>query len=238
MLTLAIDTSCLTASCAVVEDGKVISELTVQNGKTHSQKIIPMIKSVLELIDKDFKNVDLFAAATGPGSFTGLRIGVVTIKGLAYSLKKPVCGIPTLDALAYSMPDFKGIIIPMLDARNNQVYTALYKKDESGFVKLSEDMGITIEELMEQIQKNNQEIMILGDATPLHISKLKECFKERIHEASPLLFIPRAACTAILAEQAFNSNKHIDAFELEPKYLRKSQAERMKDLSNYAGKEV
>ncbi len=97
MLTLAVDTSGLTASCAVVEDKKVVAELSTQHGKTHSQKIIPMLKTVLSMLDKSFRDVDLFAASIGPGSFTGLRIGVVTIKGLAYSLKRPVCGIPTLD---------------------------------------------------------------------------------------------------------------------------------------------
>ena len=94
MLTLAIDTSCLTATCSVTEDGKVLAEMTVQQSKTHSQKLVPMLKSMLNILDKDFKDMDLFAAAIGPGSFTGLRIGAVTIKGLAYSCNKPVCGIP------------------------------------------------------------------------------------------------------------------------------------------------
>ena len=131
MLTLAVDTSTITASCAVAENGRILSELNIQYGKTHSQKIIPMIKTVLKMIEKDFTDIDLYAASTGPGSFTGLRIGVVTVKAMAYAHNKPVCAVPTLDALAFSMPDFKGVITPMIDARNNQVYTALYKRKQS-----------------------------------------------------------------------------------------------------------
>jgi tRNA threonylcarbamoyladenosine biosynthesis protein TsaB len=231
MLTLALDTSCLTASCAVCEDGKLIGELTLQHGKTHSQKIIPMVKSLLDFLDKDFKDVDLFAASIGPGSFTGLRIGVVTVKGLAYSLKKPVCGIPTLDALAYSVPDFGGLIIPMLDARNNQVFTAAFRKDRQTLDKVWPDMGLTIEELMDQIRSSEEKVMVLGDAVPLHIEKLREAFPQRVIEAPPSLFTPRASCCAILAERAYHNNQALNAFELEPLYLRKSQAERMRDLS-------
>ncbi len=232
MLTLAIDTSCLTASCAICEEGKVLGEITIQNGKTHSQKIIPMAKSLLDLLDKDFKDMDLFAASIGPGSFTGLRIGVVTVKGLAYSLKRPVCGIPTLDALAYSVPDFTGLIIPMLDARNNQVFTAAYHKEQQTLHKVWPDRGLTLDELMEHMGASEERVMVLGDAVPLHIQRLKEAFKERIVEAPPTLFTPRAASCAILAEKAYLSNQGVNAFELEPLYLRKSQAERMKDLSS------
>lgn len=232
MLTLALDTSCLTASCAVCDDGKVIGELTIQNGKTHSQKIIPMVKELLALLDKEFKDMDLFAASIGPGSFTGLRIGVVTVKGLAYSLKKPVCGVPTLDALAYSVPDFKGLIIPMLDARNNQVFTAAYHKEQQCLNKVWPDMGVTIEELLEHIRASEESVMVLGDAVPLHIGRLREAFRDRIVEAPPSLFTPRAASCALLAEKAYQNNQFLNAFELEPLYLRKSQAERMRDLAN------
>jgi len=173
MLTLAVDTSGLTASCAAVEDGKVVAEVSTKHGKTHSQKILPMIKTTLSLLDRDMKDVDLFAASIGPGSFTGLRIGVVTIKGLAYSLKRPAYGVPTLDALAYSMPDFNGIISPMLDARNNQVFTAFYRKLDGKLEKLSPDSGITIKEWIDKAREFNEDIMVLGDAADLHLPKLK-----------------------------------------------------------------
>lgn len=230
MLTLAVDTSCLTATCAVVEDGKVLAELSMQYGKTHSQKLVPMMRAMLDMLNKSFKEIDLFAAAIGPGSFTGLRIGVVTIKGLAYSLNKPVCGIPTLDALAFSMPDFKGLICPMLDARNNQVFTALYQKHDNHMDKITPDLGVTIDEIINHMKSCNQDIMVLGDATPLHLDKMKAVLGDKIVEAPAALSFPRASSTALLAEQAFRNNGAVNAFELEPLYLRKSQAERMKDI--------
>lgn len=232
MITLAIDTSCLTATCATVNDGKVLSEFTTQHGKTHSQKILPMIMGMLDMLDMSFNDVDLFAAAIGPGSFTGLRIGVVTIKGLAYPLNKPVCGIPTLDALAYSVPDFKGIIAPMLDARNNQIFTALFKKENNLLNKLTPDMGVHIEEWIEIVQNHDKDILVVGDAIPLHLDKIRAALGEKIIEASHSLHYPRASATALLAEQAFYNNKSVNAFELEPLYLRKSQAERMKENSS------
>ncbi|MGI6085132.1 MAG: tRNA (adenosine(37)-N6)-threonylcarbamoyltransferase complex dimerization subunit type 1 TsaB [Acetivibrionales bacterium] len=228
MLTLAVETSGITASCAVIEDGKVKSELSTMHGKTHSQKIMPMIKAVLSMIDKDLKEVDLFAASVGPGSFTGLRIGVVTIKGLAYSLKRPVYGVPTLDALAYSMPDFNGIISPMLDARNNQVFTAFFRKINGNLDKIDPESGITISEWIDKAEMYNENIIILGDAADLHFAKLKDIFGDKIVCSQQAMSFPRASATALLAEKAYHNNQVATAFELEPFYLRKSQAERLK----------
>jgi len=229
MLTLAVETSGLTASCAAVEDGRVIAEVSTKHGKTHSQKILPMIKTTLSILDRDMKDVDLFAASVGPGSFTGLRIGVVTIKGLAYSLKKPAFGVPTLDALAYSMPDFDGIISPMLDARNNQVFTAFYRKLDGKMEKLSPDTGITIKEWIDKAGGFNKDIMVLGDAADIHLPKLKEIFGDKLFCPQLAMTFPRASATALLAEEAYQNNKVMTAYELEPFYLRKSQAERLKD---------
>jgi len=231
MLTLAVETSGLTASASVVENGKVIAELNLQYGKTHSQKIIPMLKTMLGMINKDFKDIDLFAASTGPGSFTGLRIGVVTIKGLAYSLNKPVCGIPTLDSLAFLVPDFKGVISPMLDARNNQVYTALYRKENGNLEKIIYEEGILIDEWIKKLEEY-EEVMILGDGAPLHYERMNEALKGRVTIAPPAFFFPRAAATAILAEKAYYENKAMSPFDLNPLYVRKSQAERMKELKS------
>lgn len=230
MLTLAVDTSGVVASCSVVEDKKVVAELSVQHGKTHSKKIIPMLKAALSMLDKNFSDIDLFAAVIGPGSFTGLRIGVVTIKGLAYSLKKPVCGIPTLDSLAYSMPDFKGIISPMLDARNDQVFTAFYRKAGNKLSKLTPDLGIHISEWLKYMENYNEDVLILGDAANLHHDMLVKELGDRVICAGQGIVCQGASAAALLAEEAYYENKAVSAFELEPLYLRKSQAERMKDL--------
>ncbi|MGI6124102.1 MAG: tRNA (adenosine(37)-N6)-threonylcarbamoyltransferase complex dimerization subunit type 1 TsaB [Acetivibrionales bacterium] len=230
MLTLAVDTSGITASVAVVEDKKVLAELSTKHGKTHSQKILPMIKTTLSMLNKELKDVDLFAASIGPGSFTGLRIGVVTIKGLAYSLKRPVCGIPTLDALAYSMPDFNGIISPMLDARNNQVFTAYYRKINGSLDKIEPDSGITIDEWIIKAREYNENILVIGNGVELHFPKLSENLGDKVIRSQLAMSYPRASATALLAEEAYYNNKMLTAFELEPFYLRKSQAERMRDL--------
>jgi tRNA threonylcarbamoyladenosine biosynthesis protein TsaB len=229
MITLAADTSTITASCAVVENGKVLSEISMQYGKTHSQKIVPMLKELLTSIDRKLCDVDLFSAAIGPGSFTGLRIGVVTIKSLAYSLKKPVCGIPTLDSLAYTMPDFKGIIAPMLDARNNQVYAALYRKSQNSLEKISPVMGVPIGEFISTVKSYDEDILILGDAAPIHMRQLIAELGDKAVQAQFSLSFPRAASCALLAEQAFHENKAVHPFEMEPMYFRKSQAERMRE---------
>ena len=232
MLTLAIDTATNCASCALAEDGEILIELNMQYGKTHSQKIVSMIKNMLNMVDKDVADIDLYAVSVGPGSFTGLRIGVVTIKGLAYAHKKPVCSIKTLDALAFSMPDFKGLITPMLDARNNQVFTALYRKDNNSLNKILPETGVHIDEWTKTLDSFNENILILGDAVPLHLEDLKAKLKKRVVSSNHSISYPRAAAVALLAEQAYNNNQYEGAFETKPMYLRKSQAERMKELKN------
>lgn len=231
MLTLAVDTSGLTASCAVIEDQKVIAELSIQHGKTHSQKLLPMITSTLSMLSKELKDVDLFAASIGPGSFTGLRIGVVTIKGLAYSLKRPVCGIPTLDALAFTMPDFNGIISPMLDARNSQVFAAFYRKVNNKLEKIITEDGIKIEEWINHAVNYNEDILVLGDGFSLHYERLKEALGTRLINSPQSIAYPRASAIALLAEEAYHNKKIVSPFELVPLYLRKSQAERMKNIT-------
>jgi tRNA threonylcarbamoyladenosine biosynthesis protein TsaB len=232
MKILAVDTTCLTASCAVVEDGRIIAELSTQHAKTHSQKLVPMIESMMNLLEMKLDAIDLFAAAIGPGSFTGLRIGVVTIKGLAYALKRPVVGIPSLDALAYSVKDFDGIICPMIDARNDQVYTALYESGSKDFKRLGDYMGIHRSELAEILKGYSSDILFLGDAASQHLDFFKTQLKERLFMADPVLYTPRASATALLAWKKASDGLYVSPFELEPLYLRKSQAERMKEMSS------
>jgi len=229
MRTLALETATLTASCAVVEDGRVLGELTTSHAKTHSQQLVPMIESLMELLDLGTGQIDLYAASIGPGSFTGLRIGIVTVKGMAYAQKKPVCGIPTLDALAYSVNDFNGVICPMMDARNNQVYTAVYRKKDGDFQRISDYHAIHINDLAAILAGFREEVLILGDGAPLHCEMLKTAVGFPVRQADKALFLPRAACTALLAEKKAQQGLLSNPFGLEPMYLRKSQAERMKE---------
>jgi tRNA threonylcarbamoyladenosine biosynthesis protein TsaB len=229
MRTLAVETASLTASCAVVENGRVLGELTTSHAKTHSQQLVPMIQSLLDLLDLQANQIDLYAASIGPGSFTGLRIGIVTVKGMAYAMKKPVCGVPTLDALAYSVNDFNGVICPMMDARNNQVYTAAYRKYNEDFRRITDYYAIPVTELADMLADFREEILILGDAAPLHYLAVKDTVKYPVYQADKALFLPRAACSAVLAEKQAQRGDMSSPFEMEPLYLRKSQAERMKE---------
>lgn len=229
MKVLALETACMTASCAVVENGAVLGEISTSNAGTHSLRLVPMIEKLFDILELKADSIDLFSASMGPGSFTGLRIGIVTVKGMAYALKRPVCGIPTLDALAWSVNDFHGIVCPMLDARNNQVYTALYRKNEREFTRLTDYSGIPVGDLSAMLTGYPEDVLILGDAATIYFSQLKSLHDHPVFCADPALFIPRAACTALLAEKQAIQGVLSSAFELEPMYLRKSQAERMKD---------
>jgi Glycoprotease family. len=230
MKILAVETATLTASCAVVEDGRVLGEMSTSHAKTHSQQLVPMIGYLMDVLDLKTDQIDLYAASTGPGSFTGLRIGIVTIKGMAYAMNKPVCGIPTLDALAYSVNDFSGVICPMIDARNDQVYAAVYRKKDGRFSRISDYFAGHITELAEMLCEFREDVLILGDGAPIHYEALKKTGCLNVHRADSALFVPRAACTALLAERQARQGNLSSPFELVPFYLRKSQAERMKEM--------
>lgn len=229
MIVLALDTSAAAASAAVVKDGLLIGEITIRNGKTHSQKVIPMINQLLGMLDYKPKDLDLLAVANGPGSFTGLRIGVVTIKAMAYALNIPVAEVSTLMALAYTVNETKGLVCPIMDARNRQVYTGLYKISDDSVSVLEEDSGIAIDELMSVLKKYDLPVHFVGDAVPLYRNYITE---QGINArfAPDSIFTHRAASVAYLAWLMQKEGKVTDAFRAKANYLRKSQAERMKDL--------
>ncbi|ANW99827.1 tRNA threonylcarbamoyladenosine biosynthesis protein TsaB [Thermoclostridium stercorarium subsp. thermolacticum DSM 2910] len=238
MIILALDTSAQAASVAVVKDGYLTGEITIRNGKTHSQKVIPMIHQLLEMLDYKPEDLDMLAVANGPGSFTGLRIGVVTIKAMAYALNLPVVEVSTLMALAYTVSAPDGLVCPVMDARNRQVYTGLYKIGNESVSVLMEDTGIAIEELVSKLRAYDMPIHFVGDAVSLYEDYiLDQGIKARF--APDNIFTHRAAAVAYLAWLMQKDGKVTDAFHVVPNYLRKSQAERMKELlsgSNSNGK--
>lgn len=233
MKILAIDSSGLVASVAVIEDDRLIGEYTIDYKKTHSQTLLPMLNEVKEMIELDLSTVDVVAVAAGPGSFTGLRIGSATAKGLAEALNLPIAEIPTMDAMAYQLLGFDGIICPIMDARRNQVYSGFYSfewKDgeENGFVfkiekpQFVEDMHTVIRELNEL----GRPVMFLGDAVPIQ----KEAIRTEL--SVPFGFAPancnrqHAGAVAVLALQYAKEGRLVKACEHKPEYLRLSQAER------------
>jgi len=229
MRALAVDTSTATAGIAVADENGLLAEFLLKDKKTHSQKLVPMMKEVLESLKLDLSDIDVFAAVTGPGSFTGLRIGVTTIKTTAYALKKPVVGIPSLDALANAavVPDGT-LVCPIMDARNNQVYTALYKPQNGLMANLSGYMGLHISELVKQIGKKyaGANVMFAGDGVLLHRDFLKIELKERCSFMPPFTYQMMAAPAAQLAIVLHSRGESTDCNGLMPFYLRPSQAER------------
>ena len=151
MKILALDSSGIVASVAIVEDNTLLAEYTVNYKKTHSQTLLPMLDEVAKMTELDLSTIDAIAVAAGPGSFTGLRIGSATAKGLALALKKPLVAVPTVEALAYNLYDTNGLICPIMDARRNQVYTGIYRFENHKLVTLEDQMAVSITDLLDKL---------------------------------------------------------------------------------------
>ena len=231
MRILAIDTATNVASVAVVEDGKLKGEYTINNKKKHSQLVMGMMEKLLNDLGLAIKDIDLFAVANGPGSFTGLRIGVAAIKALGHSMNKPVVGISTLEALAYSLPYCEHIIIPIMDARRNSVFTASYVWDDDGFRALSDIEAMTIEECVNDCGEL-LDVMFTGDGVEVYRDYITEKLGDRAYFAPPALCEARAVSIALLAYQKAINGETDTYLTLQPMYLKKSQAEREYEEKN------
>ena len=237
MRVLAIDSSGLTATVAIVEDEQTIAEYTTNYKKTHSQTLLPMIDEMVRMVDADLKAIDAIAVAGGPGSFTGLRIGSATAKGLGLALDKPLIHVPTVDAMAYSMYGCEDIICPIMDARRKQVYTGLYsfshKKNEDGglydepvFQVLRMQMAVPVEELIRHLNVYRRRVVFLGDGVPVYKEMLAEGLKVPYSFAPSFMNRQRAAAVGALGIRYYEEGRYESAAEFRPEYLRKSQAER------------
>mgnify|MGYP002560333890 CR=1 FL=1 len=225
MKILSLDTTGLVASCALVDENKTIAEFTTNYKKTHSQTLMPMVEAICKMIEVDLKDIDYIACANGPGSFTGLRIGAATAKGLAHGLNKKIIPIPTLDAIAYNVTHSNSLVVPIMDARRNQVYTAVYDTS-SEFKLLSEYMACDINELLEYVKAISENAVFLGDGVPVFADKIKE-YSQGFTFAPVSCNMQRAACVGALALQRYDKAVSYDDFEII--YLRKSQAERERE---------
>lgn len=244
MKLIGIDSSGLVASVAIMEDDKLVAEYTINNKKTHSQTLLPMLDEIVKAADLDMKEIDAIAIAAGPGSFTGLRIGSATAKGLGLALKKPVVPISTVDALAYNMYGTDCLVCPIMDARCNQVYTGIYefvKENEQGdeageelsskFCKyrlnvVKEACAVPIEEIAGVINEAGREVIFLGDGVPVFAEQLKELMKVPYSFTPAHLRLQKAGCVASLGAEKFKAGIYEDADAHSPEYLRLSQAER------------
>lgn len=232
---LAIETSSLVASAAIVSDDIMIAEYTMNYKKTHSQTLLPMIDEICKMTDYDISNIDYIAVSAGPGSFTGLRIGSATAKGLGLALDKPLVHVPTVEAMAYNIYDTQSLICPIMDARRNQVYTGIYQFKKTGSVPFSyvltallPQCAVSIDEIAQKCNAYGQEIIFLGDGVPMFSGKLSELMQVPYSFAPAHMNRQRAAAFAMLALTYFQEGKWVAAKDHAPEYLRLSQAEREK----------
>ena len=235
MKIIALDSSGLVASVAVLEDGRLIGEYNIQYKKTHSQTLLPMLDALKQMVELELDTVDAIALAAGPGSFTGLRIGSATAKGLGLALNKPVIEIPTLDGLACNLYGTDKLVCPIMDARRNQVYTGIYeyRKVMTETVKyelhcLLGQCAVSIDEIADKCNNYEREVIFLGDGVPVFEQQLKNLIKVPFGFAPAHMNRQRAASFGILAEKYYEEGQTVSAAEHAPVYLRMSQAEREK----------
>ena len=226
MKILAVDSSGLVASVAIVENENLLAEYTVNYKKTHSQTLMPMLDEIVKMTDLSLESIDAIAVAGGPGSFTGLRIGSATVKGLGLALNKPIVNVPTIDGLAYNMWGSAGRICPIMDARRNQVYTGVYHFTNGDLVIDTQQMAIEITGLIEALNQKEEKVTFLGDGVPVYEDIIKKNIEVPYAFAPAHLNKQRASAIAALACIYYKEGRLETAAEHEPEYLRLSQAER------------
>lgn len=226
MKILGLDSSGIVASVALVEEDVLLAEYTVNYKKTHSQTLLPMLDEVARMTDLNLETIDAIAVAAGPGSFTGLRIGSATAKGLGLALKKPLVAVPTVEALAYNLYDTQGLICPIMDARRNQVYTGIYRFENHELVTVEDQMAVSITELLEKLNRCGAPVTFLGDGVPVFRDVIASALKVDFSFAPAHVNKQRAAAVAALGAVYYKAGKIQTAVEHGPDYLRVSQAER------------
>ena len=238
MRVLGIESSSLVASVALVTDDIMTAEYTVDFKKTHSQTLLPMLDEIVKLLELDLSTIDAIAVAGGPGSFTGLRIGAATAKGLGLALKKPLIHVPTVDAMAYNMWGCSGLICPIMDAKRSQVYTGLYHM-ENGLEVVLEQRPMDMRELIGLLDERGERVIFLGDGVPVYRGIIEDGMRTSHVFAPAQMNRQRGASVAALGmaalpgsvtqENAYRGAYQVSADEFAPDYLRKSQAERQRE---------
>ncbi len=222
MKILALDSTALDASVALCEDERLLAEYTIRNGNTHSETLLPMVESILRFFSITPNDIDLFAASEGPGSFTGVRIGAATLKGLAFETQKPCIGVSTLEALARNLDAVNGIVCPVMNARRRQVYTAIFHMENRVLTRLLPDSALALTELDEMLKAYDEPIFLVGDGYEISADALTcplSVTPERLRHQS-------AYSVAQVARDAYLSGTRTTDIEMSPTYLRPSQAER------------
>jgi len=221
---LGLDTSTLMTTCGVIDDNRLLGEYSLSQDMSHSEKLVPMIKEVLDNLKLNIKDIDLYAVSVGPGSFTGLRIGIATIKAFAHLTNKPVVAVSTLEALAYNLP-FSKIVVPMIDARRNRVYTGIYSWDNGRLETIMKPDVVEISELLEGLKKY-ESVVVNGDGAIKYRDIIMDALDERVKFSTTGQNMCKASSICELALQKYHEGDVDDYFTLAPDYLRETQAQR------------
>lgn len=239
MKILAIDSSGQTASVAVWEDDLTLAEFSIHAKKTHSQTLLPMLDALREKMELDMSKIDAIAVTSGPGSFTGLRIGSAMAKGFGFALESPIIPVPTLAGMAYNLYGAGELVCPLMDARRNQAYTALYEFVKRGngsydMNVIKDQCAVPVEEILEACNALGRSVLFLGDGVPVFREQIKERLTVPYGFAPAHMNRQRAASVAALAAKYYREGKVQAAAEHAPEYLRPSQAERERDETEKA----
>ena len=230
MKILALDSSGLAASVALAEDDNLIAEYTIQYKKTHSQTLLPMLEEIRDMVELDLSTVDAIAVAAGPGSFTGLRIGSATAKGLAFAMDKPIVEVPTLEGLAYQMYGTNAVVCPIMDARRSQVYTGIYEfaDGEMGYDMrvIKKQCACAFDDIAQELNRIGRKVVFVGDGIPVFRERMTEVMQVPYTLAPAHRNRQSAACIAALGSVYYAQGKYVSGAEHVPEYLRLSQAER------------
>jgi tRNA threonylcarbamoyladenosine biosynthesis protein TsaB len=217
---LAVDTATLVSSVAIATSDTLVAELTIQTRKTHSERLMPHIASLLEMAEVDQANLKAIAVSIGPGSFTGLRIGLATAKALTYALNIPLIGVPTLAALAFSCPVPGVILAPMLDAQKGNVYLGLYEWRENNVFEIKPPQVVSFAQAQDELAKMEKPFLMLGEAAVMHKADIAQ-------PVPPHVVMPRAGSVAVMAQIMYAEGIQHDIATLEPLYIRRSEAEEL-----------
>ena len=226
MRILAIDSSSMVATVAITTDGILNAEYTINHKKTHSQTLLPMIAEIVKMIEIDMDSIDAVAITGGPGSYTGLRIGSATAKGIGLALNKPIINVPTMDALAYNLYSSQYVICPIMDARRGQVYTGIYKFEETEMKTIKPQCIMMIDELIKELDTIKESVMFLGDGVDVHKQLIDDIMDTKHYYAPASMNRHKASTLGTIAEIYYKNGKTETAKEHKPEYLRLSQAER------------
>ncbi len=225
MITLGLDTSTKVASIAIIDGEKLIGEYSLSKDMSHSEKLMPMLRELLEQIDLKIEDIDLYAVAVGPGSFTGLRIGITTVKSFSHLFNKPIIGVSTLEALAYNLYGNDATIMPMLDARRDRIYTSLYEFHNSEIIEIEGSQILEMDNLEEKL-KEFHKLVVVGDGSTVYKEQIKARLGDRVNFANLGQNITRGVSIAELGLKRYKEGQRDDPFTLIPEYITKTKAER------------